>query len=296
MLYGIAVFFACQAKQGTALTRVLLETQVSGETAQALYETEMEQENPVGLCFWGEQPSQQVRCLLNGSSAQVTRIFLAGNPELARAGGLAWQQGCLLDEGTAQTLFGTAQCAGQRLQWEGQEYPVLDTFRASRPTMLMMAGPEDLTNRLLLALPADQGITQAPQCLTRWGLWGSVLDVYAVWALTSNLLLLAPGGILLRLCLGLGRRRRWLGWAAGALCAALLSRWVVIPPGMIPSQWSDFSFWGTWLAEQQKNLVGLWFHGQLQMTADMVKSMAAAAAAFLLVLGPREVTNANFTD
>lgn len=299
------------------MVHIVLERGVDTAAAEAIYSQE-EADDPVGFCFWGEREGQTVSCLETRARAQVTLVSLSGNPELMGAGCLAWQKGCLIDEGTAQTLFGTTRCGGQILLRDGAAYRVLGTVHALRPTMMTMAESGDSMNRCVLALPAENGKTLGEQFLLRWGLAGTVMDFYPMLALTGNLLLLFPAILLLRVCCRLGKDWRklslggivdqlpLLGRAVLALGLAvgtfwLLAKRLVIPPDMIPSRWSDFSFWGKWLNEQKRNFFQILFtplgSGQLQMLLNMVKSMGASTASAILALwSVRRRDNADIAD
>lgn len=299
------------------MVHIVLERGVDTAAAEAIFSQE-EADDPVGFCFWGEREGQTVSCLETRARAQVTLVSLSGNPELMGAGCLAWQKGCLIDEGTAQTLFGTTRCGGQSLLRDGAAYRVLGTVHALRPTMMTMAESGDSMNRCVLALPAENGKTLGEQFLLRWGLAGTVMDFYPMLALTGNLLLLFPAILLLRVCCRLGKDWRklslggivdqlpLLGRAVLALGLAvgtfwLLAKRLVIPPDMIPSRWSDFSFWGKWLEGQKVNFFRILFtplgSEQLQMLLNMVKSMGASTAAAILALwSVRRRDNADIAD
>lgn len=300
-LYGAAVWWCDQAQTAGQWVHVALTEGVDTAALEALrWQAE---EETVGFCFWGETENLQVLCRQTGAGAQVTRVALWGNPELLEAGPLAWREGCLLDEDTAQRLFGTTQCAGQDLWVEGEVYPVLGTISTMRPTLVTMAEPGDVLGQCLLALPAEEGQTQAEQFLLRWGMGGEVLDFFPLLALAENLLLLFPGVLLLSVCSRLGRgwrglRRSLLPRQKGLLTRValalllavvgsclLLSR-VVIPRDAVPSQWSDFDFWGRLWERRRENLSQIAFahlgSQQLQMLLDVVKSTITAMASAVL--------------
>lgn len=295
------------------MVQIVLEQSVDAAAAEEIFRWESAAEEPVGCCFWGERAGQALSCRETGGSAQVTEVFLSGNPELMGAGCLNWQEGCLIDRGTARTLFGTTLCGSQLLWHDGKSYRVLGTVSALRPTLITMAKAGDRLNRCVLALPAEKGKPLAEQFLTRWGLGGKVLDFYPLLALTENLLLLFPGILLLRACSCLGKdwRKRSnrlplpgrtalaLGLAGAALW--LLAKGLVIPGDMIPSRWSDFSFWGTWWEGWKENFLRILFTPpgsmQLQMLLDMVKSMGASTASGILTLwAVRRRRNADIAD
>lgn len=271
---------ACQGAVNSAnLTYLALDSGASLETVEKIA---FQEEEPVGCCFWGEEEMQTVSCPATGQSAAVTRVYLGGNAELLGAGQLFWQDGCLIDTQTARDLFGTEGCGGQQLSCNGQTLPVLGTVTALRPTLVMGAGREDVMNRCVLALPAENGKVLGEQFLMRFGLRGKVLDFFSLWALMRNCLLLAPAVLVYRLC---GRRKA----LALVLVGLLLWRGTVIPPEMIPSRWSDFSFWGSWWESQTENFRCILFTPlggrQLQILLNMVKSMGGSILAAFLASG-----------
>jgi len=278
----IWAFTTCRmVEQNGDSVYLALKTGVPPQTAAEIFAQE---EDPVGCCFWGED-AQTVFCPATAQTAQVTRVYLEGNPELLGMGTLAWQDGCLIDEQTAQALFGTGQCGAQVLYWNDRAYPVLGTISALRPTVVMAALEGDLLSRCVLALPAENGKSLGEQFLLRFGLQGEILDFFPLRALMRNLLLLVPGALLLRLCGYL--RKRWKKALVLTLGAVILWKGLVIPPEMIPSRWSDFSFWGSLWDSQKENLRYILFTPlggrQLQILLNMVKSMIGSILAALLL-------------
>ena len=309
LLYAWGFRCAAAAAEEAGRTHVELEQGIGPAEAEAIFGLELEQETPVGFCFWGDMGKQSLSCEQTGESAQVNHVVLAGNPELMGTGALAWQKGCFLDEETALELFGTSQCGGQSVQWGGETYPVLGTVAALRRTILTMARTGDgaVLDRCVLALPLEQGTSEAEQFLMRHSLPGNVLDHSLLWALTGNLLLLFPAILLLSaardLCgdwrklslpeLLAGRQDRLLGKTLLGAALVLGTLWMVgsriwIPPDLIPTRWSDFSFWETCLEKQKEDFLDLLFSArgdrQLQMLLNMVKSMVSAMGAALLAL------------
>lgn len=318
VLYLLALHFGKLSGEHLRLTYVVLDNGISSGKAEQIQHQEREEETPVGFCFWGEQPRKTLECRETGKTAQVSQILLAGNPELMEAASLAWQSGCLVDAQTAYTLFGTTKVGGQILWADGNSYPVLGIADAVRPVMVRMAEGEESLDRLALAASGEGGTTEAAQCLIRWGLGGKILNPVFLWSLVQNFLLLFPGILCTIVCFRMARGWREIGdlfrqkqWPclcrillAGVLFLGgiwlLLSR-VTIPSEMIPTKWSDFSFWGAWWAEERERILALLLtpmeDGRLQMLWNMIKSMAANAGACLAVLWPtRERQYADFTD
>lgn len=290
------------------LVPLVLSRPISAEDGQRIRDAEGEEEAPVGFCFWGETGEQMVSCRETGGSARVNRIVLSGNPELLGAGSLAWRDGCLVDTASAQALFGTDRCENQNLIAAEQVLTVVGIRDDARPAMVSRAeGTQAVLNRCVLAIPSAQGRVLGEQFLMRWGLEGTVLDFSTFRALCRNLLLLFPGVLLGSLGLSLEKERKnltlegirsrkqlpLLGKSLLGIVILLGSLWllgrqVTIPRDMIPSRWSDFSFWSQWWESQRENfqrilttsLGSQW----LQMQADMVKSMVCSTGSAMLAL------------
>ena len=300
VLYIWAVFFCKSTKEDADLTYIVLSQNIDAAAAEEIFENEKLLTDSIGFCFWGEADTQIVSCKETGGIADVTQVLLFGNPGLMGAGVLAWQDGCFIDEATAQALFGTADCGGQTLWQEGVPYRVFGTISALQPTMLAVAAEKDgaVLNRCVLSVPAERGAQTASQFLIRWGLQGEMIDFYPLWVAVYNFLLILPGILLLKaLAYGIKRFRilpfpdrvkpALLLLTVVGLLILLCSR-IIILPDMIPSRWSDFSFWGNWLEAQKENiqLVLLTPMGErhLQMMLDMVKSILSSMAALLLAV------------
>ncbi len=307
-LYLLAVLYGTAANRGLQDTQVVLKDHILVADAESIQQQEWEEEDPAGFCFWGESQEQLVICRETGGRAVVTQVHLAGNPGLMNAGCLAFQAGCLVDEQTAQDLFGTSQVGSQVLWHQDKPYPVLGIVEAPRRTMVLMAEPEARLDRLVLSFPPEQGNVAGPQCLLRWGLQGTVLDPAFLWSLIRNLLLVFPGILAALLCAFLAKGWRELTldgilygqlglWGKVVLAAAAmlgvtlyLGSQVMAPKAMVPTQWSDFAFWERWWEAEKKNMVQLLFtplgNGQLQILLNMVKSVVMNTAACLMLLWP----------
>ncbi len=290
LLYALAAHFCHLVQSDMRYTHIVLDSSITAVDAAAIERQEAEEENPLGFCFWGEAPLQTVHCRETGGLAQVTPMLLFGDTALMGAEALTWQDGCLVDEETAQRLFGTKNCGGQRLWYNGVSYPVLGTVSSMRPIMIKKAEAEDQLERLIMPLLAEDGKSQGQQYLLRWGLQGTVIDFFSLWSFSNALLLLFPGTLLWKLCRWIGKKNRLVSLLAAAVGLWLLGRWLVIPTDMIPTRWSDFSFWGRWWTAEKENLIRILFmapgEGQLQMLLNVVKSIKASTFAALAVLWP----------
>lgn len=295
MLYGFGIFFCHLARDDANLTYLLLTQPIDAARAEDIFTQEAVLTDSVGFCFWGEQKTQWVSCKDTGGIAEVTQVLLSGNPGLLDASILTWQEGCFLDEATAQKLFGTADCSEQTAWQDDRPYRVFGTVSATQPTMLAVAEASHgaVLNRCVLNVPAETGQQTAQQFLLRWGLTGELIDFYPLWVAVYDFLLIPPLFLILRTFFS-GRKRiqsraRRIILLVTTICLLIfLGSKIILLPDMLPSRWSDFSFWGTWWKGQQKNfqlvLVTSMGERYLQMLLDMVKSILSTTAATLLTL------------
>ena len=287
-LYLLAVRHNAAAQKLSDRITVVLDTDpLSQVTAWEICRKESEQEQPRSVCFWGEIPRASLFCKETGQSSTVTAVLVTGNPGLAvpETDSLAYQkEGCFLDAQTARELFGTDQADGQILWYEDRGYTVCGTFESLEKIMVCQAREEDGAVLHMISLysgyvpkasgtlKADMrlirsGSSDAEQLLLRHGLSGTVLDTVFLQTLVNNLLLLLPLITGLRL-FGLLKKEfskgqsRWgklfltaTGIAAAAALGILTITQLQIPADMIPSRWSDFSFWSIWWKRQQRNLL-----------------------------------------
>ena len=300
VLYAAAVFFCFSARGYAEKVYLLLTEPIDPVRAEEIFSRESALADPIGVCFWGEADTVSISCTATGGAAEVKQFLLSGNPAFLGAGVLAWQDGCLLDQKTAQNLFGTDDCHAQVIQMEEKQYSVLGTISMVQPTVLRKAEAADgvVLNRCVLASPAENGNEAASQFMIRWGLRGSTIDFYSLWAATFNILLILPFVLLLRLAIYVIKnvrnstfpgRIKYLLFLVG-LTGILIGLWkqLIILPDMIPNRWSDFSFWGRWWDGEWKNFQTVlrtpMSEAHLQMMLDMVKSMVSTTAALLLFL------------
>lgn len=273
MILALALFLAAvrcreQAEQAANTITVMLgETAPGVERAEEIKEAEAMQEHPGAVCFWTEQQDCAVACRETGNSGSVTVVLIKGNADLVMpgCGSLAWRQrGCFLDTVTAQELFGTKKADGQVI-WCGEEpYTVCGTFESTERIMVRTAAASDGTVLGVLSLDFGAGGNrrdQTEQFLMRYGLAGNRIDFYFLSTLAGNMFLLFPLVVAVRLVRLFWKdikNSRWVGIPLAVTIGAalfVLVRNVTIPEDMIPSEWSDFSFWANWWKGQKENLL-----------------------------------------
>ena len=253
-----------QARAGYAAA-FLNDRAVTATEAEQICEAEAEQEYPAAICFFKEQPDTSLFCRETGEASVVNQIRIIGNAELLMYGSNALsfrKNGCYLDTATVRVLFGTDKVAGQTVRSGDQSWQVLGVFDSLQKEMLCVAEEKTLLDRILL-LSSDygRGRDELEQLLLRNGLGGDVVDFTVVTALVQDLLLIAP--LLLLACAA-----KWLIKAlpgpglrlAATVVFGLAGLWYLtgnlhIPPDLIPTRWSDFSFWSTTWMQQKQNFL-----------------------------------------
>lgn len=284
--YFLAVRYCTSAqKTSDIVTSMLAGDPLSAKSAQEICEQEETQEDPQYICFWGEVPDTTVLCRETGKSSKASLILTSGNPELVIPGifALMWQKdGCCIDKVTAQELFGTAQAAGQTL-WCGEKpYTVCGTFESPGRAVVRQCTDEDVPCLDTVSLRADRkdrdaksgsilqqgGLREeAEQFLMRNGLTGEVIEFTSLGTFAGDLLLILPLILVAGLIRFLFQYQKSITQVGGKLfCAGLIlltvltAGWLTlhhlkIPSDMIPSKWSDFSFWSDWWKSQRQNLL-----------------------------------------
>lgn len=299
---GICLFLTAVRARALAgasadMGAVFLEGSLPGEkTAEEILTQEAEQEKPVKACFWREEREAILSCEETGKSFPAKVLKSKGNPECLFQGTslLAWrQEGCAVDQKTARELFGTVQAEGQYLWYEGKRYQVVQTLESPEPVMLCQSQGEG-EGFPFLALEFEQGQSVSEgsgQFLMRYGLSGEIVEFTFLEALTANLLFLFPAAAAIRLCAGLFQEKRRMVQVFGILVATgtafLIWKGFSFPETMIPSRWSDFSFWRSWWEQERSNLLRILGTAlgemHLIMVFRMVQSMVCSLAAFAAV-------------
>ncbi|MDD2959820.1 MAG: hypothetical protein PHR92_15100 [Lachnospiraceae bacterium] len=228
---------------------------------------------------------------------------------------LVWQEnGCFIDTKMAEELFGTEQASGQTIWCSGKSYVVCGTFESITKSMIRQINGEDkeILNTLSLYSPnSGTAKNDGEQFLMRYGLSGDVIEFQFLNALVSDLLLVLPAMLLIALAWMVlrggvqqncekhpskaeesGEGKMQLGKAGvdirtvagqvillaaltGALAWLLWSK-LVIPSDMIPTKWSDFSFWTSWWKGQRQNLLCILGTAQGEAQLSMIWNLILA--------------------
>lgn len=169
--------------------------------------------------------------------------------------------GCALDADTAYQLWGSSEVVGETLRWEEREYTVRAVFSAPAGMVLIPAKSVPERTLFVLSLDARSGVdaaSMAEEFCTRYGLASPDAVLTRSWTAPVGrffvlLPLLTLGGVILWQIL----REIWavrempvlFGLAVLGMLAILWGAvrisgvQLVLPQNLIPTRWSDFSFW-----------------------------------------------------
>lgn len=162
-----------------------------------------------------------------------------------------------------------------------------------------------------LSLRASQGAsakTDAEQLLMRCGLAGDIADFTFPGAVCGDLLLVLPALLALGLTKGLWvylreerqeksgtakKKKQVFGIFACTVMASVVAAGLFfmlrdhlqIPADMIPTRWSDFSFWTQWWTGQKANLLRLLGGAQGEMQLEALWSFGRSVICDILAVG-----------
>lgn len=281
--YLDAVNVAEYMKARNAAVTILNQTQpLTKARTEEMRETELKQENAFEFTAWCQQNGVWLETEL-GTAAEVSKISACGRTDLIFPES-AWLDcedpgGCLLDEKTAKTLFGSTNVVGMPIKCGKSEKIIRGILHNVEDTVVFMA--EDDTEQLThLTVRCDvrQSLRQVEnEFMTRYGITGSIIKMQTMSGIAEGLILVLPlmtGIWMIRTALrmvcavensGNNNRKKNCGQKILAICvcaiAACACFWLIltrlqIPADMIPTKWSDFSFWSSlWEKERESLLI-----------------------------------------
>lgn len=280
MRCGAGALDECRQK-----TMILLEqAPLSVRQAQAMRELEEEGEAPVRFAAWRQKNERQAENPDLQRSCTVSVVEVCGGSDLVLAGSARLdeqdREGCLIGEKTAQTLFGNANAAGQKITVDGEEKIVRGLLYRAEDAVLVQAGAQEGTaEEKFTAVFAELPEGSSPESfrqsfVLRHGIQGRTVGMDRLSFAADVLCILVPALAAFWLiggCVRAAKKEkegRAFFLAGCAVLLALFFAWALgqirVSPDMLPTRWSDFAFWKellgrereTWLllflAEKQK--------------------------------------------
>lgn len=229
------------------------------------------------VCFYRDAGFQTVMQKEYMRQTEVMVGEITGN-----AGNYDWRaeefdegdrNGCLIDEGTAQKLFGSTTPGGT-LKLGDKEYEVRKVIPWKQSFMLIHPQNKEEDektknryNRLFIRKDSFETPEKtASRFLMKHSLSGKVVFYERIKGVALFVLLLLPSGIITGLLFQAFReRRKWkkgtagfLLWTGVCVAAAVIFIWnlrsfISIPKDWIPGKWSDFGFWYDKLSTEAEN-------------------------------------------
>lgn len=261
---------------------------------QKMEELEAVQDEPVDFAAWGQEKEVTVENRDLRRIADVSVVDVFGRSDMVLAGS-AWldegdRDGCLLDEKTAQTLFGSLNVVGQTITVKGSQKIIRGFLHGVSGTVLVKAGEEQELTSLTISMGEGMTYENLRQTfLARHGLQGRIVRMDILPQIAQGLCFLVLLFVSCRLffgcvrCLWAYREENRIFAAVGiVVCAAVLLAFLAphvrLPADMIPTKWSDFSFWGDWWGRRKEELLYL-------MLTEKQKPMQPALQSFYRVCG-----------
>jgi hypothetical protein len=271
ILWGMAVYYGQYVREHYQSVSIRLKGSTVAERMLAqIAEQEKESGNRelAGIAAWNQKENQFLECDVLGTKAEIRLIEVYGAMENVYPIQLLSgyipaaddTQGCLIDEDTAYRLFHTVDSLGSSLIFDGRRYYVRGILRSFEEVCLIIrdSAQKSYSNLELAFEASDNSGQLAADLLRQYGISGryTLIDGYLI-SRSLTLIYLLPAW-LLGFCLlydltaVLWRRRRIPLQAVGlvlvVICLWPLLSWMMefklfLPQQLIPTQWSDFSFW-----------------------------------------------------
>ena len=273
--------------QTNNFAEILLNGNAIGkEEEKAILQTEQEQEIPAEFILWGQQKEVSLENTEYGRSSIAPALFLAGDSNKIldnRNGQLKGSQttlkeedseGCLLGYTTASELFGTENAVGNSFFYGKRKLTVRGVFSHIQKSIVLQASTEEATcfDHISLYIPNGESQSQyIDNFLLRNGLDGEVVGENFILALEKILVFLLPCLffiLFLKTYCTFIKKYNSFSVLKGILLLVLtgvtlfffyiMGSKIEIPADMIPTKWSDFSFWQRYF-ETQKNSLYVFF-------------------------------------
>lgn len=276
------------------------------EDAERILEQCRESEEVRDACF---VCSEGVRTVVNQELARMTEVQVVnctGMAALYDASGMALgendREGCVIDRGTAEMLYGSPDCVGCWLSLDEKRYQVRGTADWNQRRILICSPENDSSCTQVIIRLHDCEIPEnaAEEFLMQNGLSGICTEDGWLDTASAFVICFFPAvtvwgsGTAATLRMDGKRKKQYAGIAVKILAlvtwTAVFWQIMEIPYSWIPDKWSDFGFWTERLLKEKEDLG--WYlmsaktPEQLEHLIYAVRSMgkcALAASASLAV-------------
>lgn len=279
---AVTITFADHDPNGREVRRILKDEEEDGGAEEE-------------ICFYREAGFVTAVEPTYGRQAKVFLNDVQGKASLfdSRIRGFSDEdhEGCVIDEKTAEELFGGSDAVGREIRIRNNIYQVRTVLNWKQRLILIHSEEKEVTySRLFFDCQGENKTDAVGQFLMRQGLSGMQADGSMMTAAAEMTVLLLPLILFLDLFLFAGKQKKaaeskteqWL-WTAGRMLMILALiyfavRYCRIPSDWLPGKWSDFSFWSRRIGEEkEKNL----YFFMLSRTARETEMMYNTALAVL---------------
>ena len=271
--YRMAVKSNYLVEESSNIATIMLQDQKLGAAeADEIQKREFSIDEPLEINFWGDAGETVLESRINEQKMTVSLVLTGEKTGLIVPGSdvLSWKEyGCFLDSATAFELFGMQQAIGQTIWCKDRMYTVCGTFESVQKVMVCRAARQDgqVFTTISCRIPERGSVSShLENFLMRHGMAGKYSDFTFLGYVSHDFLLLLPVCLAIRLIRILMNVRGKRGGRANLtvyfLILVIVSGTMIfaglnfrVPADMIPTAWSDFSFWGHWWKTQRENLL-----------------------------------------
>lgn len=262
-LMGVKIYGSIKTQESSAV--FLSGTYPDRGMALDIIDAEREGDSPVDVCFLWDGGICTVRSEKYGTQEEAMVCGLLGDASLYdnRIQGFSEldKEGCIVDEETAYTLFGSKAAAGSEIFLKGEKYVIRGIVPWKQRIMIIRPkdGKSVYTRAFVRPGTGETAKAAGEAFLLRNGFSGITAREPYIKSI-SFLFLFFPLFVLwLFGFLMAWRERKELIWKGMCVLMTVflffwLSRQIQIPRDWIPGKWSDFSFWSEKWKEEMEGL------------------------------------------
>lgn len=250
---------------------------ISGSEAIDMEKTESKEDVQVNYTLWGEIKGQSVAYPELYRTAKVTAMVISGESRLILDS--SWnltandKTGCLIDETTAYALFGDTDVVGQVIKFDNKEYTIRGLVKKAEKVIVVQStsATKAVMNYIAVEILMGESASDiAENFASRHGVSSESLDynMYSSWSAIIVMilpLLLSVSVIYVLIKTVFNAKEtpvKCAVYAGITLIYIVIAFWVIksnlsYPETMIPSRWSDFSFWSNLYSEQVEKVITL---------------------------------------
>ena len=272
-------------------TQIILGTQMSLNQACELLQNEEDQEEPLTMVFWRQEENCNIHAQEVGRSDEVDVLTTAGQTGiLFRENSVLGEEdtkGCLLSQDVAQRVFGSENILGNDVYINGENYEIRGVLKSveglavvrkkavmQTGTDLEQEGQTTGFDRVKVKNQEGKSTKEMRNLLeTRYGVDGTVLDLPLLGGICQAAVWILPLVFCLHFLVWLlhnsksaekrGEKYLWGGIAAvfTVLVLYLAVKQISIPKEIVPSRWSDFTFFSN-LADEKTQAFAVLMNSQ----------------------------------